>query len=174
MGHAHGLQHAPCGAGLDPGSVDPEFPYPGGLVGVWGYDPARARLLDPAVTADLMGYCEGIWVSDYTYLRLYQRSQTVSLADWQPPPGGAIRYWLIDVDGRSKARFAAEGRQGRPLGGQHVALSGRAADGQPHELVGEYFRHDHLVGGWLLVAPGELELERLEFTLDGVRYVAVR
>lgn len=65
VGHNHGREHAPCDI---PGETDPNYPYTGGGIGVWGYDVASGDLKDPAVYTDFMGYCyDAVWTSDYTY-----------------------------------------------------------------------------------------------------------
>ncbi|BDG15307.1 peptidase M66 [Thermus brockianus] len=62
LGHNFRREHAPCGT-----SGDPNYPYPGGKIGTWGYDLATATLYDPNQYYDLMSYCSPEWVSDYTY-----------------------------------------------------------------------------------------------------------
>jgi hypothetical protein len=69
VGHNHGREHAPCGDAAD---VDPVYPYQGGLIGVWGYDRRDGSLLPPDL-ADIMGYCNPQWISDYTYQALLER-----------------------------------------------------------------------------------------------------
>lgn len=69
LGHAHGLDHAPCG-NVD--MVDPDFPNEGGLVGVAGFDRRTSEFL-PDTTADFMGYCFPRWMSDYNYQKLLDR-----------------------------------------------------------------------------------------------------
>ena len=58
LGHNLGLDHAPCG-GIGPGSDDPWFPYPGGNIGVWGYDSEQNELVHPS-TPDLSCHIAGI------------------------------------------------------------------------------------------------------------------
>lgn len=63
MGHNFGRWHAPaCG----PAAVDPDYPYPGGTAGVFGWHAELAEITRPS-DPDLMGYCRPRWVSDYTY-----------------------------------------------------------------------------------------------------------
>ena len=65
LGHAMYLVwHAPCQGGY--GTVDPDYPYPDGSIGVWGYD-ARSGDLVPPSTPDVMGYCIPAWISDYHF-----------------------------------------------------------------------------------------------------------
>ncbi|MDE2794189.1 MAG: hypothetical protein OXL34_05155 [Gemmatimonadota bacterium] len=64
VGHNLNLRHAPgCGAG----GPDPNFPYSGGGIGVWGYDLFRNTLKDPREYLDVMTYCDRVWVSDYNF-----------------------------------------------------------------------------------------------------------
>lgn len=67
IGHTHGLMHTACDGEDDP---DPSYPYPGGSVGVWGYDSRTEELLAPETRYDLMSYCFPRWVSDYSYKKL--------------------------------------------------------------------------------------------------------
>jgi hypothetical protein len=62
--HNFGRLHAPCGGVLGP---DPDFPYPGGTIGVYGYDLSTSTLRLPS-SPDLMGYCTNPWISDYNYV----------------------------------------------------------------------------------------------------------
>jgi peptidase M66-like protein len=64
LGHNFGRNHAPCGS---PPAPDPDYPYPSGLTGAWGFDVAAMEVKSPLVYADLMGYCNPDWISDYTY-----------------------------------------------------------------------------------------------------------
>lgn len=63
LGHNWGRNHAPCGGA--PG-VDPNYPYPGARIGVYGFD-VLARLVQDTERRDVMSYCSPEWVSDYTY-----------------------------------------------------------------------------------------------------------
>ena len=66
VGHTMNLYHAPCRAG----GPDPDYPYGNGSIGIWGYDFAGKRLVDPGRYRDVMGYCfDDIWISDYHFIR---------------------------------------------------------------------------------------------------------
>ena len=68
IGHNLDLRHAPCGGA---GGVDPNFPYPTGKIGVWGYDSREGSVLSPRRIPDVMGYCyrggQTSWLSDYYF-----------------------------------------------------------------------------------------------------------
>ena len=62
--HNFGRLHAPCG---NVGGPDPDYPYAGGTIGVYGYDLSTNALRLPS-SFDLMGYCSNPWISDYNYV----------------------------------------------------------------------------------------------------------
>ena len=67
VGHNMSLRHAPCGLVFN---ADPDYPYREGSIGVWGYDLAMDRLLNPREYKDIMGYCrDRVWISDYHFNR---------------------------------------------------------------------------------------------------------
>ena len=66
-GHNMGRPHSPCGGVA---SADANYPYPGGIIGVPGYDSVLNLLEDPTTTFDIMGYCTPNWVSDYVYTKI--------------------------------------------------------------------------------------------------------
>lgn len=74
LGHEHGRYHAPC----DTSGADVDYPYAGGDIGVWGYDPRSGTFLPPDTATDFMGYCEPQWVSDYTWTAIFERTLAVS------------------------------------------------------------------------------------------------
>lgn len=64
-GHNFGRPHSPCGGASNP---DPNYPYPGGTIGVPGWDVfATSGNLKPTTDTDIMGYCPNQWISDYVY-----------------------------------------------------------------------------------------------------------
>ncbi len=75
VGHNLSLSHAPCGSA---GNPDPNFPYAGGKIGVYGLDVGSLVLKAPSA-ADLMGYCNAPeWISDYHYQKAlnYRQNNT--------------------------------------------------------------------------------------------------
>ena len=65
VGHNFDLNHAPCGGAL---GTDPDFPYPNGSIGMWGYDFRNSSLVSPRHRRDIMGYCfDKGWLSDFYF-----------------------------------------------------------------------------------------------------------
>jgi hypothetical protein len=65
IGHNLGRDHSPCGV-----AGDPLYPYPGGIIGNYGFNLSAFQVV-PDTYADVMGYCDNVWISDYTYEGLY-------------------------------------------------------------------------------------------------------
>jgi hypothetical protein len=100
LGHTWGRPHAPCG---NPGGPDPNFPYPGGVIGVFGIDMQNEVLKDPA-TPDIMGYCGDPWISDYTYRNILAFRDTAAAAEARAAFTTAqpcLLIWGKIVDGRA-------------------------------------------------------------------------
>ncbi|NUO53842.1 MAG: hypothetical protein HOV80_33785, partial [Polyangiaceae bacterium] len=142
LGHSHGREHAPCGG---PDSVDPQYPYAGAKIGIWGLDTVSMQLISPDTYTDIMGYCEKQWVSDYTYKALLARGQNVNLPDIH----GATRVpaAMIGIDAKGHATFAGESTAPVNLGGRSVKASFVDSHGNRNEATARYFEYDHLPGG---------------------------
>ena len=70
IGHGWGRRHAPCGGA---GGPDPLYPYPLGLIGVYGLDLETLEVKVPASNTDIMGYCDArFWISDYTFSEIFK------------------------------------------------------------------------------------------------------
>jgi hypothetical protein len=85
LGHALGRDHSPCGTD----DSDPRFPYADGYIGTWGL--FNGVLRDPRVDTDVMGYCVPVWVSDYTFARLFTRISYVNRTARKLAPATASR-----------------------------------------------------------------------------------
>jgi subtilisin family serine protease len=70
IGLALGLARVACRAGEAVG--DPAYPYPGGAIGPIGLDVFRQQPV-PATYFDMMTDCRPGWISDYNYVRLFER-----------------------------------------------------------------------------------------------------
>ena len=131
MGHNLGLDHAPCG-GIGPGTDDPWFPFPGGNIGVWGYDIEQNTLVPPS-TPDLMSYCpDPNWISDFFFNKALNHRLTNE--DGAVMAAAQARTLLIwggrDVDGVPylDPAFVVDAVPSTPLEGGDYTIEGVAAD----------------------------------------------
>jgi hypothetical protein len=139
MGHNFGRLHAPCG---NASGIDPQYPYSGAQIGVYGYDILSQILKGPTIR-DLMSYCDPPWISDYNYKAIMnfrannpmvvpavsERARTSHLGPDRPGPGDPRAG---DRGGRSRVRcLRAPGRVGSrdsTHAGQTLFSIGFAAD----------------------------------------------
>ena len=94
LGHNFNLKHAPCGGAGDP---DPNYPYPDGSIGAWGYDLLEKALVSPDIP-DLMSYCgPPDWISDYHFTRALNyrvlQAQSRPLAAAFAPDARSLLLW---------------------------------------------------------------------------------
>jgi hypothetical protein len=158
IGHANGRQHAPC----DVQDPDRKYPYDDGMIGVWGYDPARKAVLDPmGDERDMMGYCSPLWVSDYTFKGLFKRLQSVN--------GNAARRIEVPTTWQSLLVRPEGIKRGevmtlnRPPQGEEKVIQ-RIKDGRRQNMSARFYPFDHLPGG-LLFVPADEDLSTLR--IDG-------
>lgn len=162
LGHAHGRPHAPCGPpGNLPDGIDPEYPHTGAELGTWAWDVVQERLVDPGENTDIMGYCADQFVSDYTWERLYDRTQNVNAG---LSIEGDLTWDLFSWDGEQVAW--QQTLRSAPMAGRRVEATA-SRDGQPVPVGARYVGWDHLPGGVLLVPRLGGAPERVAFTLDG-------
>ena len=89
---------------VEPLAHDPDYPYPDGSIGVWGYDLVNEELVSPD-TPDLMSYCHPQWISDYNFskalsnriLRGGSQGRGLRAAVKEPPPLGGRRQQRRDL-----------------------------------------------------------------------------
>jgi hypothetical protein len=132
LGHNWGRNHAPCGG---PAGVDPNYPRSDGTTGAFGMDVA-AKTLEASNLADIMGYCDPKWISDYTYrgVMSYLRSpsppilSSVTSADIQP----CLLVWGRIENGEIvlEPAFQVNTRPSLPVGRGPYVLEGRDPAGQ--------------------------------------------
>ena len=93
FGHNWDRLHTPCG---NPSNVDPGYPYVGAVIGVFGFDLAVERLIQPT-DRDVMSYCRPRWTSDYTYTRVLQYREafqpTTALSAMRLPSQRSLLVW---------------------------------------------------------------------------------
>lgn len=83
IGHNFGRWHSPgCGAG----NTDPNYPYLDGTVGHFGFKVSElpTQVVTSSSLNDIMNYCNDQWLSDYTYLGLYQ-NQVAAMSEVSLP-----------------------------------------------------------------------------------------
>lgn len=154
VGHAHGREHAPCQLGGQPS--DPGFPYAGGKIGVWGYDLIKKTLVDPeGRTRDMMGYCQPIWVSDYTYSALFERVQFLNMRaqSFVAEEAGDWQILIVDDEGVHRGDVVSLGRL--PRGTQRTVETVDARGAVTGTVTGRYYPFNHLPGGFLLVPQAQ-------------------
>jgi hypothetical protein len=133
LGHNFGRWHAPA---CSPGSgLDPSFPYPGGVAGVFGLDHARGQIT-PATIPDLMGYCNPHWISDYTYegvleYRLGLEAERRRFG-FEAQAGPGLLVWGSVTDGQVSLEpaIAVEHARPHPAGGNDLVVEGHDAAGR--------------------------------------------
>ena len=133
LGHNMNLRHVNC-SGHEAGP-DPRYPYAGGKIGLWGYDPRDGGQMVPPYSPELMSYCpprSSQWISDYSFekalrfriqdpheVRPTTASRTLIVA------GGAATDGTLHLD----PAFVFETTPVLPQTGGPYELAGRRADG---------------------------------------------
>jgi hypothetical protein len=86
-GHNFNRAHSPCGGA---GSPDLNYPYPGAIIGVPGWDAFAAsnNIKGSASYTDVMGYCSTQWISDYVYVSELTYRQNSPMGDIVPDVQG--------------------------------------------------------------------------------------
>jgi hypothetical protein len=175
LGHALGRDHSPCGIGRD---YDRSFPYLGGLIGTWGFDGVALR--DPDVFGDVMGYCEPVWISDYTFDRLFLRIAYVNglalpgsleLGGARASAGTKVRTLAVRPDGT--LRWGSE----KPVRGSLEGSPTRVELLDSRGLVigsvmAPFSRFDHLPGGFIGLAASALSTPGLASVRVGTKTLA--
>ena len=152
IGHTHGRQHSPCGGAQ---GTDPAYPYQGASIGVWGYDLLSKQLLSPDTTTDVMGYCQPVWVSDFTYKALFDRVKIVNNASIVFAPELLERtYQRARVDGDGNLTWMKDILIHTPPMAQPQAITVQSALGDS-VVEAQLYPYDHLPGG-VLVWPTPL------------------
>ncbi len=189
VGHTMNLYHAPCnGAPAPPGY---NYPYEDGSIGVWGYDIAMSRLLDPGRYRDVMGYCfDDIWISDFHFSRAMDHRLDGDGGidhDAQPAtPGGPGRDEVLAVwggvwDGRLmlEPAFVLDGPVVLPEAGGPYRVEGLGAGGETRFSLS--FRPTPLAyggGSFVFFIPYESEwadnLDRIVLTGPEGEYAVTR
>ena len=169
VGHSLGRPHAPCQVQDAP----PGFPYPGGGIGVWGYDLLKNQLKSPNSHKDIMGYCDPSWISDHNYVRLFDRISFVNATGYIEPPSsegfgaGRYRVAIVEQDGSLTWGEPVDMRSA-PMGDiKDVEL--RDENGQvTGSARGVFYPLTHLDGGMLLVPETALSASPGTFSMKPI------
>ncbi len=162
-GHLHGRKHAPCG---DPAGVDKAFPYSDGSIKTWGYGVLDKELYSPDSYSDFMSYCDGSWVSDYTYAALLARLQAVApVQKGIVLPGGDYRFVQVGAD--ASLRWGKTIKFPSAPNNNPTAVRTVDASGTFRTITGYYYPYGDDQGGVLLVRKTDVDGRRLEIDLRG-------
>ncbi|MFI5301478.1 MAG: hypothetical protein ACHREM_25605 [Polyangiales bacterium] len=149
VGHAHGRQHADCGGAT---GIDPQYPYSGASIGVWGYSLIDKSLKAPTTFTDMMGYCNPTWISDYNFAALAERMAAVTggkdVLNWASPR--PFRFVTVGGDGSLTWGRSTTLRRAPSTTKKTVKLLD-ASGAQTGTVTGYYWDFDHLPGGQMLV-----------------------
>ena len=166
IGHAHGRAHVNCGPGLDPNSVDGQYPHNPQTIGVWGWDIVDTLLKNPNQNTDFMGYCDSQFVSDYTYRALYLRGNNIN----QPNVVEPEDYAVLSTDGAGEGEWISPDplEFGRFMDAPNASATMIDAQGRSYELEGHYVGFDHLPGGQVFLPEIALEAVFIEVRAGGI------
>ncbi|MCY4648230.1 MAG: M66 family metalloprotease [Gammaproteobacteria bacterium] len=137
VGHNLSLRHAPCGG---PAGVDPDFPYPDGSIGVWGYDFGNGSMVPPHLSKDIMTYCRTLpWLSDFYYEKVIDHraelaadAASAPLAASNPPSDMLVLAGgVVDEDLWIEPVFAMRAAARLPDAPGPYRIRGTGSDGQP-------------------------------------------
>lgn len=171
IGHNHGRQHSPCGGASGP---DPSYPYSGGKIGVWGLDLRNNKLYSPSSYTDMMGYCEPVWISDYTYERILSFKNSMQGADVVYPPESLDQpYERVRIGANGEATWLDSLVMHRPPVGSTQTITVTTDDG-PSTTEGHFYKYDHLPGGVLLVKSGTKTIKAVDLEFDNQLIHAAR
>jgi len=155
LAHAMGREHAPCGGAAQ---IDRSFPYKRGGIGVWGYDVLKKTFVDPGGKArDFMGYCDPIWISDYTYKGLFDRIALVDKGARISAPKSQRSYRVVRVGAAGSLRLGSTVTLDEEPVGMEKSIEVVGKDARVTAGLGHYFPYDNLAGGLLLVDDDALE-----------------
>lgn len=173
VGHAHGREHAPCGGA---NGVDPDFPYAGAQLGVWGYNILTKAFISPTKGRDMMGYCPNEWVSDYTYSALFDRISTIAIPT--TTKAGSLGNSTGSNAQASVVRIATVAGDGAVSldGAQDLSVDEPLTDGVEVEGAqgARYYAFDHLPGGFLVLPKSAVTTSIARLNVNGVRAAIAR
>ncbi|MGM0557809.1 MAG: hypothetical protein ACQEVA_15600 [Myxococcota bacterium] len=153
LGHMHGRGHAPCDVSW--WSDDDNYPHSGGIIGVNAWDGLNDRLLGPNDATDFMGYCDNLWVSDYTYMGIFDR-MAMANALQEPMSLAPKQTWrYVNWSDRDQPAWGRSTHERTPYSGEWATVVFVDEDGrQIAERRAPYVRYAHGGGRSVLVPLG--------------------
>lgn len=92
LGHNFGRRHVRCTG--DEAGIDPQYPYPNGSIGIFGYEVDVSQIKPPEVFSSFMSYCQTTWISDYNYEAILEfRRRLNSAPDFQRAEQDVLLVW---------------------------------------------------------------------------------
>jgi hypothetical protein len=145
FGHNFSRSHAPCGGVT---GADPNYPYSGGQLGPTGlFNSNSNQVVAPGTGADIMGYCNGTWFSDYNFSAVQnfleqQRARNAMTKPQAPVTELAVFDGVLSANGlQMKPAQYVVGPALASTGDYRVVL--RTADGRTLEQPVELIQVDH-------------------------------
>lgn len=106
LGHSQGRYHIRCSGGE--AGADPDYPYPNGRIGVWGYGIHDTAMRSPTSFRDYMSYCSQSWVSGFGWEMTFDIIAALTSWDAEGAPGpsdaevGPILVGTLTPGGRAR------------------------------------------------------------------------
>jgi len=165
IGHTFGREHSPCGGAAGP---DPKYPYPMGNTGTCGYAIITEKLFTPE-SADIMSYCQPYWLSDYTFMKLFDRFVIVNkVARAVLPPEQTDRvYARIRMNGDGTLQWRPTIKLHTPPVGFSTKTITVMTKTGPEVITGQYYPNDHAEGGELLWLPPASHTSSIQVEFKG-------
>lgn len=86
IGHTQGLYHIRCSGGE--AGADPDYPFPNGRIGAWGYGIHDNLMRSPTGYRDYMSYCPQSWVSPFGWEKTFDTVAALTSWDAAGPASG--------------------------------------------------------------------------------------
>lgn len=177
VGHNHGRDHVAC-AGNE-GATDPNYPIPGGSIGVFGWG-IHDETFRPPTFADYMSYCPDGWSSTYAWNRTLPVIDALTVAVGGAPPA-------IPADAQGRGAVVLAVRDGEVVAATRIGdHAPRRSDGVAHWTLRDgtpawtTMQRDRVPdsgAAWFTVSLPTAELddiEHAEFDVDGARVSLAR
>jgi len=174
LGHNFSRRHAPCGGVASP---DPAYPYAGGVLSATPlYESLANDIQSPLNQYDIMGYCNGVWFSDYNLREVQRFMESQPQAAAAGAGTGFDGAEMIVVSGRIDAEGVSFDPVQRQRGGAVPAPVGgdyrvrlQLASGETVEVPVDAVEVDHVDEKHFYAAvPATAPLARLDVLRRGV------